>query len=425
MIDRNMIFSIQYRFLQTLFLSLFFLSSSSSSSTADSSNSLPKWTAPHGDPSKPLGGWKTVPGASFVNIYNATTEIGTYNHAAMITFGSEISDPKPLFTLSWKNSPKDEDSPGQRILYSQSFDGQDWTATNTGSNILFPNMSTSSNPAALFAGPFIWLNDHLYASASPTQFCLFPDQYQDVLLLRRVFTNMTDVFGPIFWATYPPPSLFKEASLINGILNLTEVDTTTKDDIALLIPTQQQPCIKNSSKCEACAFGCQDWKKAGNVGNERTHYTIPGSPNGQNSNQDVLLYRTKSNILSASIRTEPNIDAWSSPSQTTNIPNDNSNINTGALPDGRRYLLSNAMPYVIRDPLTIATSTDGIDWNTCAVVMTCTNLSGDSCGPQFPGKYKNPGPSYPQGVVAFDSLFVVATNNKENVWVARLPLESL
>jgi hypothetical protein len=44
---------------------------------------------------------------------------------------------------------------------------------------------------------------------------------------------------------------------------------------------------------------------------------------------------------------------------------------------------------------------------------------------KFPGKYKNPGPSYPQGVVAFDSLFVVATNNKENVWIGKLPLASL
>jgi hypothetical protein len=392
---------------------------------------FPKWTAPRGDPSLPLGGWKRVPEATYVNIYNATADFGTYNHAAMITFGSEEKDPQPLFTISWKNSPKDEDSPGQRIVYSQSYDGIVWTATNTGNNILFPNMSTTSNPAALFAGPFIWLNGHLYASASPKQFCLFPDQYQDVLLLRRVLTNSTGSFGPVFWATYPPPSQFSEASMINGVLNLTEVDSITKEDVALLTPlADETPCIvpmpmNTTAKCEACSGGCQLWTDAGKVGNERTHYTIPGSPNGQDSYNDVILYRTSNNILTASVRSAPGQGSWSSPSQDTNIPNDNSNINTGPLPDGRRYLLSNAMPYTIRDPLTVALTTDGFDWNTCAVAMTCTDLPGDGCGPRYPGKYKNPGPSYPQGVVAFDSLFVVATNNKENVWVGKLPLSQL
>ena len=46
------------------------------------------------------------------------------------------------FFLSWKNAPRDEDSPGQRVLYSQSADGRAWTRTD-GTNILFPNMSTN------------------------------------------------------------------------------------------------------------------------------------------------------------------------------------------------------------------------------------------------------------------------------------------
>jgi len=397
--------------------------------SSTSSLKVPSWTAPRGDPSLPLGGWKKVPGATFVNIYNATSDLGTYNHASMIAFGSETKDPTPLFTVSWKNSPKDEDSPGQRIVYSQSYDGISWTATNTGTNILFPNMSTTNNPAALFGGPFIWLNGHLYASASPKQFCLFPDQYQDVLLLRRVFTNSTGFFGPVFWATNPPPAQFSEATLINGVLNLTEVDSITRDDVALLTPlAEETPCKvprNATTKCEACAGGCQIWSDAGDVANERTHYTITGSPNGQDSTIDVLLYRTSSNILTASMRSAPGQGSWSSPSQATNIPNDNSNINTGALPDGRRYLLSNAMPFTIRDPLTVALSDDGYEWSSCAVAMTCTDLEGDGCVAKFPGKYKNPGPSYPQGVVAFDSLFVVATNNKENVWIGKLPLASL
>jgi hypothetical protein len=89
--------------------------------------------------------------------------------------------------------------------------------------------------------------------------------------------------------------------------------------------------------------------------------------------------------------------------------------------------LSNAMPFKIRDPLTVATSKDGVVWDTCAVVMSCTLLPGDVCEPRFPGRGKNPGPSYPQGIVvpALKAMFVVATNNKENVWIAKVPLDSV
>ena len=56
----------------------------------------------------------------------------------------------------------------QRVLYSTSTDGKVWTKAA----VLFPNMSTTKNPAADFAGPFAVLNGRLYASVSVTQ--LYP-----------------------------------------------------------------------------------------------------------------------------------------------------------------------------------------------------------------------------------------------------------
>jgi hypothetical protein len=391
---------------------------------------LPKWSAPKGDPKKPIGGWGKVPNATAAMVYNATPALGTYNHAAMIMFGSEAGD-TPRFLLTWKNSPKDEDQPGQRVLYSQSLDGVAWTPTD-GTNIMFPNMSTNSNPAALFAEPPIWLNGRLYAAASPIQFCLWPDQYQNVLLMRRVYTNGTGILGPLFWGTSPSPPAFAEASALNGVKDLKSMDAETQADVALLTPTSDAvPCAvpgNATNKCEACGGGCQLWsdidRKKLPIGNERTHNLIGGgSPDSQ---KDVILYRTTKQILYASVRDGGGQKGWSAP-EATDIPNDDANINAGMLPDGRAYLLSNAMPFTIRDPLTIATSKDGLDWSTCAVAMTCTDLKGDQCGPRYSGKAKNPGPSYPQGVVvpSLGALFVVATNNKENVWVGRLPLQSL
>ena len=147
---------------------------------------------------------------------------------------------------------------------------------------------------------------------------------------------------------------------------------------------------------------------------------------GHAATDDVLLYRSKDDVLYASVRAAPGAAAWAAPAKT-DMPNDNSNINAGALPDGRRYLFANAMPFAIRDPLVVATSADGAAWDTARVAITCTDLPSSNCTARFAGKYKNPGPSYPQAVAvpALGAVFVVATNNKEDVVVTRLPLESL
>ena len=126
----------------------------------------------------------------------------------------------------------------------------------------------------------------------------------------------------------------------------------------------------------------------------------------------------------------------------TNISNDESNINAGPLPDGRVYLLGNSVyrpkstgqnTLRFRDPITVATSTDGIAFDRAYAVASCTNLSATStCTPRYrpsptESGGKNPGPSYPQGisVVApapeqLRGFYVAYSNNKEDIWVTRL-----
>lgn len=69
------------------------------------------------------------------------------------------------------------------------------------------------------------------------------------------------------------------------------------------------------------------------IGNERAHYTIPSADNAPYP--DVILYRSGVHpFLYASVRTEPGQASWPTP-VPTNISNDESNLNTGRLPDGR------------------------------------------------------------------------------------------
>ena len=113
---------------------------------------VPTWHLPSPDASKPLGGFKFLQNITQVEVYHAIPDVGTYNHAAMISY---LPNDRRIF-LTWKNSPVDEDSPGQRVLYAQTFDGKTWTPDSDGTNVVFPNISTSSNPAALFAEPTLF-----------------------------------------------------------------------------------------------------------------------------------------------------------------------------------------------------------------------------------------------------------------------------
>lgn len=108
-------------------------------------------------------------------VFYGSRDEGYYNHAAMLHYH------KQLLTVSWKNAPLFEDTPGQRVLYSQSTNGRDWSQNK----ILFPNMSTDATPVAQFAGPYAVIRDRLYATATPAiiadgdaqgaQWCLWPD----------------------------------------------------------------------------------------------------------------------------------------------------------------------------------------------------------------------------------------------------------
>ena len=142
---------------------------------------------------------------------------------------------------------------------------------------------------------------------------------------------------------------------------------------------------QHNTKCEWCQGGCQD-----NTGfsapleNERCHYVVPGTApseaNGFSTEEmvDIIFYRSKIpvtptdfvNHLYASTRVGGPGSNWSVPA-ATNISDDVSNMNCGALPDGRTFLVSNAMVNAVRDPLYVTMSADGYAFDEPLVVASC------------------------------------------------------
>ena len=163
----------------------------------------------------------------------------------------------------------------------------------------------------------------------------------------------------LFIYSYKPG--FAEASQINGITTLANMDSTTQSDIATLENFDVLPCANASSgslKCEACAGGCQSLENIQNMTDELTHYVVP------DGSADVILYRVSTStsfcpitpgtpgtpvlnifndsvcpikdvcclIKAASVR--PKGGNWSQ-AYYTNIGDDHANLNAGALPNGR------------------------------------------------------------------------------------------
>eukprot|EP01084_Bolivina_argentea_P050635 93130_1 len=436
---------------------------------------LPTWTAPQPDANAALGGYTLLPNRTNIEIFHGTNPndtsliSGAYNHAPMITYNNNI------FTVLWKNCQKDEDCNGQRILYSQSSNGLNWTSAN----IMFMNMTVENGPAtSLFVGPPIVINGHLYVAASPglynnkqyhstadgAQFCLYPEpleprncgppkgtQYKNTLLMRQVYEGVNNI-GGLFWASNVAPNDFEKATKILNISTIDQMDNGTQHDIAMLTKKMNGFCSNmndNKSatlKCEVCENGCQLYNDIDtdlNIKNERTHYILPSE------NKDVILYRQSKYELYASIRNitmdvndNKIFGNWSYP-KLTNIPNDDTNLNCGALPNGKIYLLSNPVyPNATnnsfhspkkRDPITLATSIDGYVFGKVGVIMTCTNLSATSnCVARYEGKGQNNGPSYPQGITIIDpapenvqGLYVVASNNKEDIFITHIPFHAI
>lgn len=282
-----------------------------------------RWMTAQPDPKKPLGGYSQIPYEWNSEVFHATKEtgLGTYNHNVMIDYLNG------RFFMLWKNCQVDEDCNGQRILYSQSINGRNWTAPQ----VMFPNMTTAKLAATLEPGPPIHLNGRLYAASSPgihntthdssaqgSQFCLWPDpvdprncgppskvavQYNHTLLMRAIHPGKLGDIGSLFWASKHPPALFAEATAKLGIKTLSEMDTQTQKDISILSATEETiPCNPSDGtlKCEFCEGGCQVYSSIDfslDIANERAHWVVPSG------NADVILYRSHAHKLYASIRT--------------------------------------------------------------------------------------------------------------------------
>jgi hypothetical protein len=387
------------------------------------SQQLPAWDGPSLNPLEPLGGVTLTPNVTLANVFKGTPAIGTFCGSPMLDFDAG------QFLVSWPLATDSMHTAGATaIYYSQSTDGGNWTATD-GTNILFPNITYFGVSVTMNALPFLHINGSTYAAASSDGYTLYPDIDPQILLLRRVYTPGFGRLGPIFWATSNIQPGYVGTTKQFGFLLLNQTDATTQADIATLSNVWQLPCDTSASgswNCPACLNGCQEPPI---IHQESSIYHVPGQQT------DVLFFRPDDNqfFLLASTRSSVNA-SWVGPTYTT-IPDIGSTFDSGSIPSGKVFLLSNAMPTVLRDPLYVSTSVDGWNFNATTALTSCSLPIFESaaqpsgCFPRYDFQLKEFGAQYPQSVVlvapGFQGMWVAFSLNSEDIWVLHVPFESL
>ncbi|MBS3764051.1 MAG: exo-alpha-sialidase [Planctomycetes bacterium] len=333
-------------------------------------------------------------------VYRATPETGSYSHHGYIILHNNT-----LFA-TWSNHAKDEDAPGQRVLWSRSTDeGKTWASWEE----LFPprdevksgDEQDHKNDRILIANGFGVADGELYAVA---EVHVLENRRGIGRLARR--TSPDGSVGPIFWVHDDPPEPLNDRPAYPDATDPEFTDKAQKVSEWLARP-QNWPSwefLNHQSRPKA-ADGHQMCEPTQAWQLEDGTY--------------VRLYRDLGDPRSGMNYAQFSFDdgsTWTKPVQT-NFPDACSRSAAGQLPDGTAYVINN--PGHGRDPLVISLAEDGLTFDQHAVIVA------NAPPKRYEGRWKGIGFQYPRATVADDNLFVIYSINKEDVEIARIPLDEL
>ena len=340
-------------------------------------------------------GLRAVAGEN-VTLYRATAEGYKFCHHA------NIGVFKDRLYAMWSNGIEHEDYNGQRILYSTTENGLDWSEPA----ILAADPDGLEGPAKCVAAGFREWDKVLVAyytvvigDPGSTSFSLYARSSEDGVVWseeRRV------VAGSFMEA----PRVLQSGGvlLLNGQSNL------------------RQPRLLYSQETD----GIAGWQEASLPETVDLLYPEPTWFERRDGTV-VMLFRSENGNpwLYASTSGDDG-RSWTLPAGT-NFPDATARSFAGNLPDGSAFIINNPnqSPGSVyasigrRLPLTISLSRDGVTFDRAFVVR------GEDTTMRFPGENKLPGWQYPGAVVHGDHLYVVYSINKEDVGLTRIRIGDL
>ena len=306
--------------------------------------------------------------------------------------------------VMWSNGIVHEDHNGQRILYSHTADGTNWSKPA----ILATDHDGLDRPLVSVSAGFHVSGRTLVAyftsivEKSPTheKNTLFYKTSRDGLTWSRSKRLVQGFF------IESPKRLASGRLLMNGQW------------------ANKQPRLMYSDSPD----GITGWKD-GKIRPVEI-FTFPEPSWFQRRNGTiVMLFRTRSENANAWIYASTSSDngqSWTLPMKT-NFPDATSRISAGNLPDGTAFVINNPSHSLgsvykfigRRSPLCIALSYDQ------EIFIRAYVIHQEKTQPRFEGNNKLPGWQYPAAIVWKNHLYIVYSINKEDAGVTRIGLSDL
>ncbi len=322
-------------------------------------------------------------------LYRATEDGYKFcHHPNAVEFGDQL-------LVMWSTGHVDEDAAGQRIVFSKSSDGREWSK---------PAVLAEPPPGnVLVAAGFLVAGDRLIAFYTTT-----PGSNFDA---RTALFARTSADGRTWGEPQRITSGFFIAApqrLPSGRLILAgEQVGGRRDKARMRLLYSDQP--DGLGGWQEAAIDIKDLSVFG--------YTEP-SPLIREDGTLVMAFRNDSGGLYASESTDNGV-SWTTP-VPTGFPDSTARFATGRLPDGTTYLINNPMPEKFdRSVLAIALSRDGDTF------VRALSVRGEPTHMRFAGRSKLDGWQYPDAIVWREHLYVFYSINKEDVGVTRIALAEL
>jgi glycerophosphoryl diester phosphodiesterase len=334
-------------------------------------------------------GLKTVEGRHTL-LYRATDDGYKFcHHPNLVIFRDRLY-------CMWSNGLADEDSPGQRILYSSSLDGHTWTEP------VVLGDDKRGKGTCVAAGFHVSGQTLVayYTALGATHF------HPDTALMAQTSQD---------GKTWSKPQRITDGFYITGPRQL--------GNARLLLAGEHVGDSRKTKRMRILLShergGLGEWQDARIKPSDLSvfGFTEP-TLYARQDGTIVMALRNYSGHLYASQSSDEG-QTWTVPTRT-DFPDSLARSCAGNLPDGTAYIINNPMPKRLdRSLLAIALSQDGVTFDRALLIR------GGPTQRRYDGRQKLDGWQYPNAIVWKDCLYVAYSINKEDLGVTQIALKNL
>lgn len=341
------------------------------------------------DPSKIV--WERLPllPSERITVFRGVENVSAFNHHPTIAWHDG------RFFAAWSSGDRDEDAPGQRILYATSVDGRTWpTAVSLADAV----------PDHGYTPGGFWIRDgDIYALAS--------------LRSSRGATRESE-YELLAYRWDKAKAAFVQPVRVARNFFSNDGPRRTAGGQWLMLGKSQAPAARVAARV---ARGGVDSLDAWTFG------TLPGATIAHDTFWCALADGRLVAIEAAGRPPERRLVAmfsgdsgatWSDP-LPSNFPDADSRLHGLQLSNGYHVLLNNPNPSRYRIPLSLALSRDGLQYDRIA------NVRIEQTNKKYSGHAKAPGYQYARGMEHDGRLWTIYSVNKEDIEISTITLHEI